>query len=177
MARQVKANAVEVADLYDWSRVEHVVDVGGGTGEMLRTILGAPPHLRGTLFDLPRVVAVAEPAERVYTVGGDFFDDALPGGDAYVLSQILHGFPDDDAGRILGRCAEAGGADARILLVEEVITERPTAGEGAPTSSCLRSAVGASGRSTSSVRSPDRRPDAPVGAAPDDGQLAIQPRL
>lgn len=129
MARQVKANAVEVADLYDWSRVEHVVDVGGGTGEMLRTILAAHPHLRGTLFDLPRVVAAAEPAERVYTVGGDFFDDPLPRGDAYVLSQILHGFPDDDAGRILGRCTEAGGADARILLVEEVISARPTAGE------------------------------------------------
>jgi hypothetical protein len=129
MVRQVKANAVEIADLYDWSRVEHVVDIGGGTGEMLGTILAAHPHLRGTLFDLPRVVAAVEPAERVYTVGGDFFDDPLPRGDVYVLSQILHGFPDDGARRILGRCAEAGGADARILLVEEVISEWPTAGE------------------------------------------------
>ena len=129
MAAQVKANAVEIAERYDWSRVRHVVDVGGGTGELLRTLLAAHSHLTGTLFDLPRVVAAAEPAERLDTVAGSFFDDPLPQGDAYVLSQILHGFPDEAARRILGRCAEAGGADARILLVEQVVSERPTAGE------------------------------------------------
>ena len=129
MAAQVKANAVEIADEYDWSRVERVVDVGGGTGELLRTLLSAHPHLRGTLFDLPRVVAAAEPAERLDTAAGSFFADPLPRGDAYVLSQILHGFPDEDAKQVLGRCVEAAGADARILLVEQVISERPTANE------------------------------------------------
>jgi 2,7-dihydroxy-5-methyl-1-naphthoate 7-O-methyltransferase len=129
MAAQVKANAAEVADRYDWSRVEHVVDVGGGNGEMLRTLIAAHSHLRGTLFDLPRVVAAAEPAERLDAVAGDFFDDPLPRGDAYVLSQIIHGFPDDRARQILGRCLEAGGEDARLLLVEQVISEPPTAGE------------------------------------------------
>ena len=129
MAAQVKANAVEIAERYDWSRVEHIVDAGGGTGELLRTLLAAHSHLSGTLFDLPRVVAAAEPAERLQTVAGSFFDDRLPHGDAYVLSQILHGFPDDAAERILGRCIEAGGSDARILLVEQVVSAQPTAGE------------------------------------------------
>lgn len=129
MASQVKANAEEIAEAYDWSSVEHVVDVGGGNGTLLRTLLAAHPHLRGTLFDLPRVVAAAEPAERLDTAAGDFFADALPGSDAYVLSQILHGFPDDPAARILHRCLEAGGDDARILLVEEVVSEQPTARE------------------------------------------------
>jgi 2,7-dihydroxy-5-methyl-1-naphthoate 7-O-methyltransferase len=129
MAAQVRANAEEIAESYDWSRVEHVVDVGGGTGTLLRTLLAAHPRLRGTLFDLPRVVAAAEPAERLETVPGTFFEDPLPRGDAYVVSQILHGFPDDAAAQILRRCVEAGGAGARILLVEEVISEQPTAGE------------------------------------------------
>lgn len=129
MAAQVKANAEEIADTHDWSEVEHVVDVGGGTGELLRTLLGAHSHLRGTLFDLPRAVAAAEPAERLDTVAGNYFDDPLPRGDRYVLSQILHGYPDEAAGRILSRCVEAGNTDARILLVEQVISEHPTAGE------------------------------------------------
>jgi 2,7-dihydroxy-5-methyl-1-naphthoate 7-O-methyltransferase len=129
MAAQVNANAAEVANTYDWSQVEHVVDVGGGTGQMLRTLLAAHPHLRGTLFDLPRVVAAAPSAKRLDAVGGDFFDDPLPRGDAYVLSQIIHGFPDDPASRILSRCTEAGGEDARLLLVEQVVSEPPTAGE------------------------------------------------
>jgi 2,7-dihydroxy-5-methyl-1-naphthoate 7-O-methyltransferase len=129
MAAQVQANAEQLAETYDWSDVEHVVDVGGGTGGLLRALLAAHPHLRGSLFDLPDVVAAAEPAERLDIVAGNFFEDPLPRGDAYVLSQIVHGFPDDGAGRLLAKCAEAGGDAVRILLVEGVIPDRPSAGE------------------------------------------------
>jgi hypothetical protein len=127
MAVQAKANAQEIAAMHDWSRAEHVVDIGGGTGVMLRTLLAAHPHLRGTLFDLSRVVNAAEPAERLDCVAGDFFADPLPRGDTYVLSQILHGFADDNAARILTRCVEAGAAQMRILIVEELISADPTA--------------------------------------------------
>ena len=65
MAAQVRRNAAEIADSYDWSAVTHVVDVGGGTGSLLRTLLAAHPHLSGTLFDLPQVVAAVEGVERV----------------------------------------------------------------------------------------------------------------
>ncbi len=81
------------------------------------------------MFDLPRVVETAEPTERLEIVAGNFFDDPLPSGDAYVLSQIVHGWPDDGAARILARCVEAGGDGARILLVEGVVSERPAANE------------------------------------------------
>jgi O-methyltransferase domain len=64
----------------------------------LRTLLTAHPRLRGTLFDLPRVVAAAKPAERLTIAAGDFSAEPLPRGDAYVLSQILHGYADDGAG-------------------------------------------------------------------------------
>jgi 2,7-dihydroxy-5-methyl-1-naphthoate 7-O-methyltransferase len=129
MAAQVEDNAVRVADVYEWSSVADVVDVGGGTGTLLRTLLAAHAHLRGTLFDQPRVVAAAEPAERMRIVGGDMFLDPLPSGDAYILSQVVHGWPDPEAARILGRCAEAGGDGVRILLVEGVLPERPSAEE------------------------------------------------
>jgi 2,7-dihydroxy-5-methyl-1-naphthoate 7-O-methyltransferase len=129
MAAQVRANAQQVAECYDWSSVAHVVDVGGGNGELLRILLAAHPHVRGTLFDLPQVVARVEPAERLEVVAGDVFDDPLPSGDAYVLSQILHGWPDDRAAQILARCADAGGDGARVLLVEGLVSEPPTADE------------------------------------------------
>jgi len=129
MAAQVAANAQQVADEYDWSAITHVIDVGGGTGELLRTVLAAHPHLRGTLFDLPQVVATVEGNERMEIVAGDLFDDPLPRGEAYVLSQILHGWPDGAASQILSRCAEAGGDKVAILLVESVISDRPSADE------------------------------------------------
>ena len=116
---------------FDWSVVEHVVDVGGGTGTLVRTILAAHPHLRGTLFDLPQVVREVEPGDRLAVVAGDVFADAIPAGGAYVLSQILHGWPDEPAARILARCAEAGGDSLRILLLEGLLGEEPSADEAA----------------------------------------------
>lgn len=129
MAAQVRGNARQVADEYDWSAITHVVDVGGGTGGMLRTLLAAQPHLRGTLFDLPQVVAAVERVERMEIVAGSVFDDPLPQGEAYVLSQILHGWPDEGAAQILRRCAEAGGDGVRVLVVEGVVSDRPSAEE------------------------------------------------
>jgi hypothetical protein len=129
MAAQVETNAQQVANEYDWSSVTHTVDVGGGTGVMLRTLLDAHPHLRGTLFDLPQVVAGVEPVERLDIVAGNLFDDPLPQGQAYVLSQIVHGYPDERAAEVLSRCAEAGGDEVRILLVEGMLSDRPSADE------------------------------------------------
>jgi 2,7-dihydroxy-5-methyl-1-naphthoate 7-O-methyltransferase len=129
MAAQARANADQIAADYDWRSVTHVVDVGGGNGAMLRTLVGANPQLRGTLFDLPHVVAEVEADDRLDVVAGNFLADGLPRGDAYILSQILHGWPDDGAAEILSRCAEAGGDSARILLVEGVIPDHPSADE------------------------------------------------
>ena len=129
MAAQVAANAEHVARELDWSPVTDVVDVGGGTGVMLGTLLAAHPRMRGTLFDLPQVVEGLEPAERLNIIAGNVFHDALPAGDAYVLSQILHGWADEGAAEILRRCAEAGRDDARVVIVEGVLSERPSADE------------------------------------------------
>jgi hypothetical protein len=127
MALQVEPNAQRIADDYDWSSVTHVVDVGGGTGVMLRTLLDRHPHLRGTLFDLPQVVADVSPGERLEVVAGNLFADSLPPGHAFILSQIIHGHPDQRAAQILSRCVEAGDDDVRILLVEGVISDPPSA--------------------------------------------------
>ncbi len=127
MAAQAARTAGEIASVHDWGQVEHVVDVGGGNGTLLRALLAARPHLRGTLFDLPQVVAGAEPADRLAIVAGDLFADPLPRGDVYVLSRILHGWPDERAAEILEACAAAGGEAARILVVESLLGEPPSA--------------------------------------------------
>jgi hypothetical protein len=129
MAVQVAPNAAAIAELYDWGGIGHVVDVGGGVGELLTALLAAQPALRGTLFDLPQVVAGAAPTERLEIRAGNLFEDQLPAADVYILSQILHGWTDRDAATIVARCAAAGGPDARILILEGVLSEEPSAAE------------------------------------------------
>ena len=113
---------------YDFSGIRTVVDVGGGHGAFIAAILSAYPTMRGILFDLPHVVAGAQPlleaasvADRCETMGGSFLEAAPAGGDAYLLSKVIHDWGDDRAAAILMNCRQAMGAHSRLLLVETVI--------------------------------------------------------
>jgi hypothetical protein len=110
---------------YDFAPLRHVVDVGGGKGELLRRLLQAHGHLQGTLFDQPEVVATAEvPPElqgRLSVSGGDFFTEIPAGGDAYLLKHIVHDWSDEACLRLLERIRSAMAPGARLLLLEQVI--------------------------------------------------------
>jgi hypothetical protein len=114
--------------VYDWSRFRNIVDVGGGHGVLLFSLLHAYPALHGTVFDLPQAVAVAERyaaweglEDRVEAVAGNFFHDVPPGGDALILSRILHDWPDKACVRILRGCRAAMEPAAELLILERVI--------------------------------------------------------
>lgn len=118
-ARSAREAAALVA-AYDFGRFRRLVDVGGGPGVLLTAILDATPDLSGLLFDRPEVAArSALPA-----IGGDFFAEVPPGSDAYLLSRVLHDWPDEDAVRILRTCRAAMPEHGTLLAVEAVIPER-----------------------------------------------------
>ncbi|WP_367872540.1 methyltransferase [Luteolibacter sp. Populi] len=122
------AEPAAVADAYDFSGFKTVVDVGGATGNLLGVILSRYPEPRGVLFDMPHVVADA-PAllkdrgveERVSIEGGNFFESVPGGGDAYVLSHVIHDWTESQCLTILGHCRQSMKADGRLLLVEMVL--------------------------------------------------------
>jgi len=97
-----------------------VVDVGGGTGMLLRKVLAAHPDLDGVLLDAPAVAAAAPAAERMTAVGGDFFAAVPAGGYVYLLSHVLHDWGDDDAVTILSRIAEAMSPEATLVVMENL---------------------------------------------------------
>jgi hypothetical protein len=70
-----------IAASYDFAGLRHIVDIGGGHGFFLRTILAAAPDARGTLFDLPGVMAGAPADDRIDVASGDFFTAVPAGGD------------------------------------------------------------------------------------------------
>jgi 2,7-dihydroxy-5-methyl-1-naphthoate 7-O-methyltransferase len=121
----VDAGSAAVAEGYDWTGVEHVADVGGGTGTLIAKVLMRDPRLRGTLVDLPETAGRAREHlaglgvdSRCEIVGQSFFDPLPAGADVYLLSRVIHDWDDDAARAILRRCAEAAGTSGRVLVIE-----------------------------------------------------------
>jgi hypothetical protein len=110
---------------YDFSTFEVIADIGGGRGHLLAAILAAYPKARGVLFDQPHVVKDAEgtASARLKLQGGDFFKDALPDCDGYVIMQVIHDWSDEQAVQILSAIHRAAPRHAKLLLIEAVLPE------------------------------------------------------
>jgi hypothetical protein len=131
MEDRSRREAADVVAAYDFGAFRRLIDIGGGHGVLLGTILGAAPQLQGVLLDQPQVVAGAR--ERLESEGlrgrceliaGDFFTTLPAGGDAYILSRVIHDWDDEAAVRILINCRRAMEHAATLLLVEVVLPEQ-----------------------------------------------------
>jgi hypothetical protein len=117
-----------VAAAYDFSGVRTIVDVGGGIGHLMTAVLAANPGLRGILYDLPHVVPEARThienaglTARCEIRTGDFFKSVPDGGDAYMLSRVIHDWDEQRCITVLRHCHRAMGTRGRLLLVETVL--------------------------------------------------------
>jgi hypothetical protein len=118
-----------IAAAYDFSKTDHIVDVGGGSGRLLSTVLKSTPKASGVLFDLPHVVEGSRKLlaglgtdMRIDCVAGDFFESVPAGGDLYMLKQVIHDWTDEEATRILANCRRAMTANSKILMFELIIS-------------------------------------------------------
>ncbi|MEV6236922.1 methyltransferase [Lentzea sp. NPDC051838] len=116
----------DVTSTYEFPAGATIVDVGGGRGGLLRTVLRKHEHLTGVLFDLPGVVdhhVLDEPdlAGRWRVESGDFFESVPEKGDVYVLKHVFASWPDTDCLRLLAACRKAIPAHGRILVINGVI--------------------------------------------------------
>ncbi len=112
---------------YDFSGFGRIGDIGGGSGHLLRAVLDTEPAARGVLFDLPHVIEEAESmaSERLTLQAGDFFQDALPSCDAYLLMEIIHDWGDEESVAILQAVRRAAPAGAKLLVLESIVPEDP----------------------------------------------------
>ena len=127
MSANVRRAAAAVVAAYDFTAAQTVMDVGGGQGVLLAAILQAHATLHGVLFDMPGVVASAEPTlraagalERCSLVGGDFFAPIPASADIIILRQVLHDWDDAQCAAILRNCADALAPQGRVLAIEIV---------------------------------------------------------
>ncbi|AKF82189.1 O-methyltransferase [Myxococcus fulvus 124B02] len=119
-----------IAEAHDFSQFRTLVDVGGGSGNLLTSLLAANPGTKGLLYDQPhvaedarRLIAARSLAHRCEFQAGDFFECVPSGGDAYLLSHIVHDWELSKCLKLLGNCREAIPAHGRLYLIDGVLPE------------------------------------------------------
>jgi hypothetical protein len=118
----------EIVSSYEFAGLGQIVDVGGGEGTLLASILEAYPVLQGIVFDQPQVIVHAKAQitarsleDRCQCIAGDFFHSVPEGGDAYILSNVIHDWDEARAGAILQNCRQVMSPSARLLVLETII--------------------------------------------------------
>lgn len=120
----------QVPEVFDFSG-KHVVDVGGGGGHLLATILGAAPDARGTLLDqehmLPKArehLSATVGPDRAELVGGDMFQGVPEGGDVYILCRVLAGHDDEAVVRVFEHVRGAmADSSSRLLVLDRFVED------------------------------------------------------
>lgn len=135
------AQAPGIVQDYPWHEVASctVIDIGGGGGGLVASLLRAYPKMTGGVFDLSRVIEQAKenfhsdngiykdvgdrvPSENLSS--GDFFLE-VPASEAYTLKWCLHDWNDDKAIEILKtiRRAIKEGQQSRLVVLESVLKD------------------------------------------------------
>jgi len=122
------AETAAVAAAYDFAGCDIIVDVGGGTGNLLTAILERHPSARGVLAELPHVLPEARAlvearhlADRTTLESTDFFASVPGHGDVYLLSHVIHDWNEEQCLAILRNCRQAMRPGSRLLIVEMVL--------------------------------------------------------
>jgi len=114
-----------ILQAYDFSGCRMIADIGGGRGHLIKAIVDGNPQVSGVLFDQPHVVAEAAgvASDRLRLIGGDFFRDAMPAADTYILMEVIHDWDDEASRKILSNIRQAARPGARLLLIELLLPD------------------------------------------------------
>ena len=120
---------LEALDGYDFSKIQHICDVGGGHGHLICSLLLRHPHLRGSVLEMEQVTQdktllwtnkMGITADRCNYVNGDMFNE-VPSSDAYFMKMILHDWDDKECLKILSNIQRAAPTQARLFIIEHVV--------------------------------------------------------
>lgn len=117
--------APSVVSGYDFSSCRSLMDLGGGSGLLLASILKANPALHGVLVDRHAALDYARMRpfwdglkDRVRFEAADFFESVPGGCHACLMKNVLYDWDDAQARHILLNCRRAIPDDGFLVLVE-----------------------------------------------------------
>jgi len=120
-----------LAKKYDFSTVDHVVDIGGGSGGVAIGVCQVCPDLTATVVDLPRVIAVTRQfltestvADRVSTAVADVVAGPLEGAcDVVVVRNLIQVMSLKDAQAALRNIAKSLRPGGRLFVAGSMIDD------------------------------------------------------
>lgn len=119
-----------IAEVYDFEGIGTLMDVGGGYGNLMIEILRVYPHIKGIIAELPgmipkicQTIKTSQLESQIKAVECDFFESIPKGSDSYLLSHILHDWPDDECITILKNCRKAIPESGKLLIIESIIPQ------------------------------------------------------
>ncbi|MCK1669927.1 methyltransferase [Bradyrhizobium sp. 153] len=119
-----------IVEAFDFSTARVVLDVGGGTGELLGGVLRHHPGLEGIAFDLARCEEGAQAhfdrlgvANRCRFAAGNFFETVPCGADTILMKSIIHNWNDDRCRIILRNCRDALPSGGKLIIIERIMPE------------------------------------------------------
>jgi acetylserotonin N-methyltransferase len=122
-----------VVQAFDLSGFRRLVDLGGGTGHLVIAACERYPELRGAVFDLPRMAAIAReevalsPAkQRIELLEGDFFINDLPRADLYAVCRVLHDWSEEKIAMLLDKVYAALPQGGALLVGERLLDDDKT---------------------------------------------------
>jgi hypothetical protein len=123
----------KIVAAHDFATARVVMDVGGGTGELIGGVLQHNPHLEGIAFDLARCEADACAhfdrlgiADRCRFIAGSFFEVLPSGADTILMKSIIHNWKDDRCEVILRNCRDALRSSGMLIVIERIMPELAT---------------------------------------------------
>lgn len=133
------AQAPGIIEDYPWSEVAHltILDVGGGSGDFIASLLKRYPTMRGAILDTEKVINYITPSFRdpggkfsdvgerlTDLIGGDFLKE-IPPFEVYTMKWCLHDWVDEEAILVLKNARKAiiEGPNSRFIIIEAVLTE------------------------------------------------------
>jgi bacteriochlorophyll C20 methyltransferase len=109
----------------------HLIDVGGGVGDIAAALCERHPQLAVTLINLPSAVGLVQEnvaarglAGRITPLVLDLYKEPYPRGDAVLFSRILYPMNAQLSTVLLRKAFEALAPGGRVLVVDMIISDR-----------------------------------------------------
>ncbi|KAL3820190.1 hypothetical protein ACJIZ3_006095 [Penstemon smallii] len=125
MSEQSTILLKKIFELYNgFDGLNSLMDVGGGTGATINSIISKYPSIKGINFDLPHVIQDAPSYQGVEHIGGDMFV-SLPKADAIFMKWICHDWSDAHCLKLLKNCIEALPDNGKVIIAESILSDDP----------------------------------------------------